>query len=88
MKRILAACLAVALSGVAGCRDLAEEIVDEAGEVVRDQKHKVIEGGQDAAIEALDQQREKAAEKAADAVSDKLGGEEEAGADGGADSAL
>jgi hypothetical protein len=59
MKRILAACLAVSLTGLAGCKDLAEEIVDEAGEVVRDQKHKVIEGAQDAAVDAADEQREK-----------------------------
>ena len=62
----------------------AEEIVDEAGEVVRDQKHKIIEGAQDAAIEAADQQREKAVEAAAE----KITGSEEESTDAGADTSL
>jgi hypothetical protein len=82
MNRILAACLAVSLTGLAGCKDLAEEIVDEAGEVVRDQKHKVIEGAQDAAIEAADEQRESAVDKLTG------GEEEEAGTDDGGESSL
>ncbi len=79
MKRFATLMLATAmLAPSLGCRDLAEEVADEAAEVVRDQKHKVIEGAQDAAIEKLDEQREQATDKAAEALS----GETEA-ADGG-----
>lgn len=85
MKRFTAMVLAVALCGpLAGCRDLAEEVLDEAGEVVRDQKHKVIEGAQDAAIEKLDEQREKATDAAAEAV----GGGEEGGTGDASDTEL
>jgi hypothetical protein len=78
MKRFATLMLATAMFGpTMGCRDLAGEVADEAAEVVRDQKHKVIEGAQDAAIEKLDEQREKATDQAADALS---GETEEAGA--------
>jgi hypothetical protein len=74
MKRLTALLMAAAICGpLSGCRDLAEEVLDEAGEVVRDQKTKVIDQAQDAAIEKLDEQREHAADAAAQAVS---GGEE------------
>ncbi len=62
MKRVFSLGVAALLLVSSGCHDLADEVLDEAGEVVRDQKHKVVEGLQDAAINKLDEQRNNAAD--------------------------
>ena len=80
MKRVFSLGVAALLLVSSGCRDLADEVLDEAAEVVRDQKHKVVEGLQDAAINKLDEQRQNAA--------GALTGESEEEAAEDADSAL
>lgn len=78
MKRMAAMLLAMAfVVPNVGCKDLAEEVVDETQEVIRDQKHKVIEGAQDQAVEALDEQREKAAESLSGEGKTEAGGTED-----------
>ncbi len=78
MKRLAAVLLAAAIFVPSvGCKELVEEAVDETGEVIRDQKHKVVEGVQDKAIETLDAQRENAAESLSGEAKEEASGTEE-----------